>query len=134
MKRGPARDLADDYHGRIRHYRPLELVDIPEKGDADQALRAAIPDGAVVVVMDERGKHLDSRKFADWLDELQNRGTRHVVFLIGGPDGHDDQTRSRADLILALSAFTLPHDLARAMLAEQVYRAFTIIRNEPYHR
>lgn len=143
IRRGPFKKLVDEYHGRLEHYRPLDLVDVRESS-ADQpskrqqeeatALHGAVPHGAVLVVLDERGKHWTSEELADWFDQKMVQGTRHIVLLVGGPEGHTDETRQQADVLLALSKFTLPHDLARVVLAEQLYRAFTIVRGEPYHR
>lgn len=143
IRRGPFKQLADEYHDRLRHYRPLDIVDVRESSaataevrqrDESAALLAAAPDGATLVVLDERGKHWTSEQLAGWFEEKMTEGTRHVAFLVGGPEGHSAQLRDRADVLLALSAFTLPHDLARVVLAEQLYRAMTIVRGEPYHR
>ena len=143
VRKGPFKTLADDYHARLQHYRPLDLVDVRESSasDAEQrkleegaALLAAVPDGATIVALDERGKHWTSVELARWLDEKMVEGTRHVALLVGGPEGLSVDVRKRAHVVLALSKFTFPHDLARVVLAEQLYRAFTIVRGEPYHR
>lgn len=135
--------LAREYHDRLKHYRPVDLVDVressatrPQERQAEEgrALLDAVPDGAVFVALDERGDELESEKFAAWVEERMVRGTRHLVFAIGGPEGLSDEVRSRADLLMSLSAMTLPHEMARVVLAEQLYRAMTIIRGEPYHR
>lgn len=143
MRQGPARKLADDYHTRIGRYRPLDLVDVRESAaslpedrqrEEAEALWRTVPDGAVVVALDERGKEWTSTELASFLEARMTAGTRHLALLVGGPEGHAESTRARADVVLALSRLTLPHDLARVVLAEQVYRAFTIVRGEPYHR
>lgn len=143
VKRGPYATLADEYHGRIAHYRPLALETVRQStaSDADarrteesDALLNAAPAGAVLIVMDERGESWTSEQLAAWFSARMLDGTRHVALCIGGPDGHSDALRRRADVVLNLSTFTLPHDLARVVLAEQLYRAFTIVRGEPYHR
>lgn len=143
MKQAPCKKLAADYHKRLRHYRPLDLVDVKEstaslaadrQRDEGASLLGAVPAGAVVVVLDERGEHWSSADLAGWLDAKMIAGTRHIALLVGGPEGHSVEVRERADVLLALSKFTLPHDLARVVLAEQLYRAFTIVRGEPYHR
>ncbi len=143
VRRGPFKKLVDEYHERLRHYRPVDIVDVRESAaalpktrqqDESASLLAAAPDGAIVVIMDERGEQWTSAQLAAWFDRNMVQGTRHIAFLIGGPEGHSDEVRDRADVLLALSAFTMPHDLARVVLAEQLYRAFTIVRGEPYHR
>ena len=86
-----------------------------------------------ILALDEKGKSLGSVAFAKWLDQHQAQG-RHVVLVIGGDDGLDEAVRARAQLTLSLSAMTMPHRLARLVLMEQLYRAFSILRGEPYHR
>lgn len=95
---------------------------------------AAIPKGAVVVALDERGKLLTSEAFAKRLGAWIDQGRGDAAFLIGGADGLSDAVRARADLVLSLGPMTWPHLLVRALLAEQLYRAFTIIGGHPYHR
>lgn len=90
--------------------------------------------GGVVVVLDERGKNLSSRQFADFLKNTLDEGVPHLRFVIGGADGLPPPSRQQADLVLALGRATWPHLLARAMLAEQIWRAVTILTNHPYHR
>lgn len=107
---------------------------------ADRAAReagqllGAVPDTATVVVLDERGKSLTSADFAKWLRGQREAGTGEVCFVIGGPDGLDESVRKRAALVLSFGAMTIPHQLVRALLAEQIYRALTIIAGHPYHR
>jgi 23S rRNA (pseudouridine1915-N3)-methyltransferase len=134
-----------DYARRMPREWALELKEIrPEprasgKGAAQLAaaeaarLRAAVPRGAVRVALDERGRALATAPLAAQLGRWRDEG-REVAFLIGGPDGLDPAVRQEADLVLALSALTLPHALARVVLAEQLYRAFSILHNHPYHR
>jgi 23S rRNA (pseudouridine1915-N3)-methyltransferase len=94
---------------------------------------AAAPGGADLVVCDERGRGFTSDEFAGWLSSRADRG-RDVAFVIGGAFGLPDQARASAALCLALAPWTLPHDVARLVLAEQLYRAGTIVRGEPYHK
>jgi 23S rRNA (pseudouridine1915-N3)-methyltransferase len=135
--------LAREYENRIEHYRPLDVVEVRESTDRDPSRRQvdegaaildAVPRGAVLVVMDETGEETTSPDFAAWIDRRMVRGTRHLAFAIGGPEGLSDAVRAAADRTLALSRMTLPHEMARVVLAEQIYRAMTIIRGEPYHR
>ncbi|WP_026870726.1 23S rRNA (pseudouridine(1915)-N(3))-methyltransferase RlmH [Inquilinus limosus] len=138
---GPLRDLFDDYAGRSAW--PLTLREVEaRKGLSGLALKreeaalllAAVPAGAAVVALDERGRDLDSEGFARLLGRWRDEGRGDAAFLIGGADGHDDAVRSRADLLLSFGRLTWPHMLARAMLAEQIYRAQTILSGHPYHR
>ena len=97
-------------------------------------LKKLIPSGAYRVVLDERGKPMTSAAFAALLRKRLDGGTADLAFLIGGPDGHGATLREEADLVLSLGQMTWPHRLIRVMLAEQVYRAITILVNHPYHR
>lgn len=140
------RAAADVYLGRLGHYLGTDEVEVreakknerrataPAMAAEGDALLAAVPQGATVVAMDERGRHMTSTELADWLNEQMLYGRQDVCFLIGGALGLDPQVRQRADLTLSLSRMTLPHELARVLLAEQLYRAMTIIRDEPYHK
>lgn len=102
--------------------------------EAERArIDAAIPDAALLIALDERGAQISSVQLADWLREWQGEG-RDVALVIGGADGLHHGLRQRAHKTLALSCLTLPHGLARVLLAEQLYRAFSITRNHPYHR
>lgn len=141
--RGPEAVLAADYAeraslaGRPLGLGPLELVDLePRKpGKAPEAeliLKAA--QGAYLIACDERGRTFGSRDFADHIAMLRDRGERRLVFAIGGADGLDESVRSAAASTLAFGPQTWPHALARVMLAEQLYRAVTILAGSPYHR
>ncbi len=99
-----------------------------------ELLLAAAPSGAVVVALDERGEDLDSAGLAARLQTWIDRGTQDAAFLIGGAEGHGEAVRARADLVLAFGRMTWPHLLCRVMLAEQLYRARTILTGHPYHR
>jgi len=139
--------VVDRYLNRIKHFFPIEVVEIaPGKGgqsakDAaiirardSAALLAAIPQKGFVAVLDERGQPFDSLKFAKWLERLTVDQPHGVTFVMGGDVGLDDSIRQRADKVLSLSAMTLPHQLARVVLVEQIYRACTLMRNIPYHK
>ena len=97
-------------------------------------LLAAIPARGYTVVLDDRGRSMDSLKFAKWLERLTIDQPHGVTFVVGGDVGLSDAVRQRADLLLSLSAMTLPHQLARVVLVEQIYRACTLMRNVPYHK
>ena len=138
--------VAERYLDRIRHFFPIEVVTVaPERGRqaSDDAsimraqsarLGAAIPDRGYTIVLDERGETLDSLKFARWLERLTIDSPYGVTFVIGGDVGIDDSVRNRADKLLALSKMTLPHQFARVLLLEQIYRACTLMRNIAYHK
>jgi len=145
LKPGPERDLVDDYltrfarTGRASGLGPAEVTEIDDrKGGgptAEAALAArAIPAGAPVLALDERGARWSSPDFAARLAAWRDAGTSDLAILIGGADGLDPALRDRADATLSLGAMVWPHMLARAMLAEQLYRAATILAGTPYHR
>jgi len=141
--RGPEALLADDYakratlSGRALGLGPLELIDLePRKtGKSPEAeLLLGAAEGAHLIACDERGKTYSSRAFADNVATLRDQGERRLVFAIGGADGLDESVRRAARSTLAFGPQTWPHALARAMLAEQLYRAVTILSGSPYHR
>jgi 23S rRNA (pseudouridine1915-N3)-methyltransferase len=129
-RRPELREILDDYVKRIGRYCPVEISEVRDgaaalkKLDADRA--------ATVVLLDAGGKNLESSAFAKWLGEQRDRGTREIVFLCGDADGFPDVLRQRAHQKLSLSAMTFSHELARVMLAEQLYRAFAILSGSPY--
>ena len=137
---------AERYLSRIRHFFPIEVIDVPPErgrhGQSDGAimraqsarLLAAIPDRGYTVVLDERGQTFDSLKFAKWIERLTSDSPHGVNFVIGGDVGFDETVRERADRLLALTPMTLPHHLARVILLEQLHRACTIMRNIRYHK
>jgi len=128
------RSLLGDYYARIGRYAKLEEIEIKDAKADEVAERLArsIPDRSRVVALEVDGRALSSRDFAKWLGRAENESVQTVVFLIGGSYGLPQELSKRADLRLSLSAMTLPHRLARLFLAEQVYRAFSILRGEPY--
>jgi 23S rRNA (pseudouridine1915-N3)-methyltransferase len=102
----------------------------------DEALRIAalLPEGGTLWALDEKGASLTSEDFARDIARLRNDGTSALVFAVGGPDGLDESLRQRANRMIAFGAMTLPHQLIRALLLEQIYRATTILSGHPYHR
>lgn len=139
--RGPERDLYEHYAGRIRW--PLALRELEEKkklGPAEmmrregELLLAAVPAGATLVALDRRGQVLDSQAFADRLARWRDTSVGDVAFLVGGAEGHAEPLLKKAALVLSFGAMTWPHMLARAMLAEQIYRAQQMLAGHPYHR
>ena len=129
-RRPEMRALLDDYAKRIGRSCVIELTDVR---DAAAALKKLDADRATtVVLLDAGGKALDSNALAKWLGELRDRGTRELIFLCGDAEGFPDTLRQRAHHKLSLSALTFSHELARVMLAEQLYRAFAILSGSPY--
>jgi 23S rRNA (pseudouridine1915-N3)-methyltransferase len=93
-----------------------------------------VPADARVVALDERGRNLSSTEFASRLERWRDEGVRDIAFLVGGADGLAQSVRDRADFVLALGTLTWPHELVRVLVAEQIYRAWTIVQGHPYHR
>ncbi len=145
LRAGPERALTDDYYTRFdRTGRPLGLgpvaeIEVEDKKNLGMAAEAilldrAIPTGALIVAMDERGKVMTSPDFAHHLARWRDGGRQDLAFVIGGADGIDPSLRARADFALSFGAMVWPHMLVRVMLAEQLYRAATILGSGPYHR
>jgi 23S rRNA (pseudouridine1915-N3)-methyltransferase len=119
----------------IREYPESRAADVAErKRDEAARLLKDIGPGDVAVALEPTGKSLSSEAFAAFVRETRDGGVKSCVFLIGGPDGHGEAILSAATLKLSLGALTLPHGLARVVLAEQLYRAVTILSGHPYHR
>jgi len=140
-KSAPERTLFEHYAGRITF--ALELREIEERKKLNPAqlkkreaelLLGQVPDGAVIVALDETGKALKSTDFAKNLETWRDEGVRDVAFVIGGADGLDEAVKKRARLVLSFGTMTWPHLLVRGMLAEQIYRAQCILAGHPYHR
>lgn len=126
--RSPEAELTDRYLKRIAW--PVKLTELPDRGGTLPAPAA----NCVTVLLDERGEALSSTAFAKRLESWRDGGKRECRFLIGAADGHGDKERADADLLLSFGPATWPHLLARAMLAEQLFRATSILANHPYHR
>jgi 23S rRNA (pseudouridine1915-N3)-methyltransferase len=120
----------DDYLERARRHLPVEVIEVAD----DAELLRRIPASAVVVALEPDGETWDTARFTDFVGKQMLHGTRALAFLVGGADGLPRAAVSRASLRLSLSALTLPHRLARVVLCEQVYRALSILRGEPYSR
>ena len=126
--RSPEAELVERYLKRIPW--PTRLSELPERGGKMPELQS----NSILVVLDERGEALSSNELARKLDAWRDSGKREVRFLIGAADGHGEEQRQKADLLLSFGLATWPHLLARAMLAEQLFRATSILANHPYHR
>ncbi|MBK5263756.1 MAG: 23S rRNA (pseudouridine(1915)-N(3))-methyltransferase RlmH [Alphaproteobacteria bacterium] len=126
--RCPEAELVERYVKRISW--PMKITELPDKAGKI----AAAPPGSVTVMLDEKGEQLPSMMLARRLEEWRDRGVRECRFLIGAADGFDEAERNGADLLIAFGRATWPHMMARAMLAEQLWRATSILANHPYHR
>ena len=126
--RSPEAELVERYLKRIAW--PTKVTELPEKGGSIPPP----PTNSVTIVLDERGNALSSIELAKNLERWRDDGKREARFLIGAHGGHDDAVRSRADLLLSFGPATWPHLLVRAILAEQLFRATSILANHPYHR
>lgn len=149
LKAGPERELVERYRERFVDlsrklgFRGLEIHEIAESRARETAARmteeaaaiaALIPDGAIAVAMDERGKSIDSATFAKQLGRWRDESTAAVVFIIGGADGLSPELRRKVKASFAFGSATWPHQMVRIMLLEQLYRAATILAGHPYHR
>lgn len=139
-------DACAEYVKRLSAYASIKMVEIPDRDPAKtggeeagralegKAILAAIPERSHVVLLDIGGKERSSEEIASHLNDLMLRGESSITFVIGGSCGVSSEARARADERLSFGRITLPHNLARVVLLEQVYRAFKIMRGEPYHK
>jgi 23S rRNA (pseudouridine1915-N3)-methyltransferase len=126
--RSPEADLVERYLKRMNW--PTKMTELPDRGGSFPSL----PANSVAVFLDERGKALGSAEFAKLLERWRDEGKREARFVIGAADGHEETERRQADLLLSFGVATWPHLLVRAMLAEQLFRATSILAGHPYHR
>lgn len=135
----------ETYLKRLKHYIPFSMQIIPDikqaknlteeqiKQKEGELLLDKIQNSDTVILLDERGKHFSSVDFAQYLQDLFNKGGKNLIFIIGGPYGFSDAVYQRANGKVSLSAMTFSHQMIRLFFIEQVYRAMTILKNEPYH-
>lgn len=137
--------LVEMYAKRVNHYCRFAITTLPDlrntknlssrqqnKSEGDRIL-ALLNESDCVVLLDERGDELRSMQFAEWIGKRMSSGLRRLVFVIGGPYGFSEEVYARANYKISLSRMTFSHQIVRAIFAEQIYRAFTILNNEPYH-
>ena len=134
-----------EYLKRIKKYVPIEKIEIPDLKNAKKLsqtqikekegklLISKIESHSLIVLLDEKGKEFTSMKFSGWIQDKMNRGYKNIIFLIGGAYGFSDDVYKLANEKIALSKMTFSHQMIRMLFTEQIYRAFTILRNEPYH-
>ena len=127
--------LVEQYVRRVNFYCRFSVTTLPDVRNTRSmtAKQQRTAEGDYVVLLDERGTEYRSVEFAQWLQKRLNSGLKRLVLVIGGPYGFSDEVYARADSLLSLSRMTFSHQIVRAIFAEQIYRAFTILRNEPYH-
>lgn len=143
LKQGPEKTLVDDYVARFRKagralgFRSFELIDVDSGGGLEaegERLLAKLPKGARILRLDEHGEQMASKRFANHLAKLRDQGAPDLVFLIGGAEGYSQAVREAAPDTLAFGPQTWPHRLVKVMLAEQVYRAASLLAGLPYHK
>ena len=133
-KGGPVQSLTAEYFERLSRYIPTDSIELPnEAALLRQLQKTGSRPAQTLVLLDSRGKQLSSEQFAEFLQQHQDRGTQSLLFAVGGPDGFSDTARAAASFQLSLGKMTLPHELARVVLLEQLYRGFTILKGHPYH-
>ena len=125
-RREECRAMIDDYAARIRHYAELEIAELRD------TRKLKIEPSATVVLLDAAGKQFTSRQFAKWIGDHRDRGVRELAFLCGDAEGFPEEVRGKATQKISLSTLTMPHEFARVILAEQIYRAFAILAGHPY--
>jgi 23S rRNA (pseudouridine1915-N3)-methyltransferase len=138
-------DGVEIYYSRIRKYSGFDIITIPDikntrnmpgqeqKTKEGNKILQSISKDDYVVLLDERGKELRTAEFAEWLEKKITASVKRIVFVIGGAWGFSEEVYSRANFTLSLSKMTFPHQLVRLLFTEQLYRAFTVIKGEPYH-
>lgn len=131
----PAYDaLTGEYVSRIAKYQPIEASDLPSEAALLKLFeRSSGRTNPVLVLLDSRGKQMSSAELASYIESQLSADVQQLIFAIGPADGFSDEARTRASKLLSFGKMTLPHELARVVLLEQIYRAFTIIRKHPYH-
>lgn len=126
-------NLTDEYLKRISRYSPVEGITLRDEADLLAKFGTSAKTKSTLVLLDSRGTEFSSEQFAKFLGEYQDRNPLPLVFAIGGADGFGAEARSAAPHVISLGKMTLAHELARVVLLEQVYRAFTILKGHPYH-
>jgi len=129
LKKDYNKFAVEDYLERIRFYIPIEIIEV-----SDESIIEKMDKDNFNIVLDGRGKELSSIEFATFISQTLSRQNKDIAFFIGGADGFDEEFLKKGNFALSLSKLTFPHELARLILLEQIYRAFTIINNEKYHK
>jgi 23S rRNA (pseudouridine1915-N3)-methyltransferase len=133
-KAAAIQSLTDEYLKRLKHFAEVEGVSLKDEASLLKLCEpGARPVRHALVLLDSRGKQLSSEEFAKWMGEYQGRSSSPLLFAVGAADGFSDEARRAATIVLSLGKVTLAHELARVVLLEQIYRAFTILKGHPYH-
>lgn len=145
QKPGPHREISEEYLKRLKSNVQIQVNEVTEtpfrsvaekekvlKTEAEK-IRKVIPKDSFLIILDAAGKTFTSEKFASELNRVCENGARPLTIILGGPLGLSDELKKEADLLLSLSSMTMPHDLARVVLLEQIYRAITILKKKAYH-
>lgn len=134
-----------EYAKRLNRYIKFEQIEIPDiknaknktfeqiKQEEGKLILSKVEPGGQLILLDEKGKEFSSRSFSKWIQQQMNAGPKHITFVIGGPYGFSDEVYQKANMKLSLSQMTFSHQMIRMLFLEQVYRAFTILKGEPYH-
>lgn len=138
------RELVKEYLDRARHFAQVEVIELRDSDASGDARKIIEKEGEnillrtaadpFVIALDERGREMNSFELSEFIEKHRSTGTKQITFVVGGPCGLSEAVRKRADIVLALSRLTFTHEFARALLVEQVYRAFTIIHDLPYQK
>ena len=144
-KRAPVKELIGEYLNRLARFAQVEILELRDRDDVGTVAQRIIDkegedvlartaSDPFVIALDERGREMDSLQMAEFIEKHRLTGTKQITFIVGGHSGLSEAVRKRANLVLGLSRMTLTHEFARALLVEQVYRAFTIIHDLPYQK
>lgn len=126
----PVKELVEEYLGRIKHYLSIEMINFKSTGDYLKKSNRQ----DFLVILDAKGRFFDSKEFAKWIEEKKLHAIKNLSFLIGPGEGLSEEIKRKANFILSLSTMTLQHELTLVILSEQIYRACTILKGEPYHK
>jgi 23S rRNA (pseudouridine1915-N3)-methyltransferase len=126
-------DALEEFTSRLGHYATIDQEQFGSEAALHKSLQKSGRLAAKLILLDGRGRTMSSEELAAWIRRERDTGTQHLHFAIGPADGWSKESRERADLLLSFGPMTFPHELARVMLTEQLYRAFTILAGHPYH-
>ena len=139
INRKTAQELVEEFISRIAHYAKIKIAELKDSDPAQEGRQMLEKieknkNPVFVIALSEEGKHLSSQEFAEKLNKISASMNKDIALLIGGPFGLSEEVKKKADLLLSLSKMTFPHEMCRVFLAEQIYRAMTIIKGEKYHK
>jgi 23S rRNA (pseudouridine1915-N3)-methyltransferase len=142
-RNAPMKDLIGDYLGRLERFARVEIIELRDQAGVDagkiiekegEEIIARVEGDQFIVALDERGRQMSSFELSEFIEKHQISGTKQITFVIGGHGGLAESVRRRSDRILSLSSMTLTHEMARVLLIEQLYRAYTILHDLPYQK